>query len=156
MKNDMTRRIRGIAGSLIVAGGTMVIAASGAQAEPAGKATLYKDPSCGCCTGYAEHLQRNGYDVEVQNVGNIEVTKKMAGVPDELASCHTMVIGGYVVEGHVPLDVVAQLLDEKPKVRGIALPGMPMGSPGMNGEKTEPFEIRAFGRDGSHDVYAVR
>lgn len=130
--------------------------AATAHAEPTGPAALYKDPACGCCSAYAEHLQRGGFEVEVQNVGNVDLMKKMAGVPPELASCHTMVVGDYVVEGHVPLDVVTQMLDEKPDIRGISLPGMPLGSPGMNGPKEGPFEVRGFTRDGRHGVYAVR
>lgn len=156
-RKDDRRRMAGLRRVLAATGAAVAISmASGAHAEPSGPATLYKDPACGCCAAYADILQRSGYEVEVQDVGDINMVKRMAGVPPEHASCHTMVVDGYVVEGHVPLDVVAQLLDEKPDVKGISLPGMPLGSPGMNGPKQGPFEVRSFDRGADQGVYAVR
>ncbi len=109
-------------------------------------ATLYKDPNCGCCADYAQHLQGQGFAVTVKETTALEALRRMAGVPAKLASCHTMTIGGYVVEGHVPVAAVRKLLAEKPDVRGIALPGMPLGSPGMNGAKEGPFVVHEIGR----------
>lgn len=102
-------------------------------------AVIYRDPNCGCCQGYADHLRRHGFKVEVRNTTALDAIKRRYNVPDALASCHTMRSGGYTVEGHVPVSTVNKLLREKPKISGIALPGMPQGSPGMPGPKTEPF-----------------
>ena len=113
------------------------------------KATLFKQPYCGCCDGHADHLRQNGYDVTVQQTENLSSIKKRYGVPQEFEGCHTTIVGGYVVEGHVSANVVNRLLKERPAIRGISLPGMPDGSPGMKGEKTEPFVIYGFGDDGA-------
>jgi hypothetical protein len=109
------------------------------------KATIYKDISCGCCAVYASYLESNNVDVDVQNVADLEQIKEQFEIPHSLQSCHTMEVGGYVVEGHVPLEVVGKLLTEKPDIKGIALPGMPSGSPGMPGPKTAPFVIYVIG-----------
>ena len=113
-------------------------------------ATLYRDASCGCCHKYVDHLRAAGYDVTVAEMGNRAERFRAAGVPPELSSCHMMRIGGYVVVGHVPLETVARLLREQPDIKGIALPGMPIGTPGMPGEKTQPFVVRTL----QGDVYA--
>lgn len=115
------------------------------------EATLYHNPGCMCCEKYAEHLNENGYDVEVLDSNDIAGVNREHGVPPSLSSCHTMLIGDYVVVGHVPADVVDKLLAEQPDIRGISLPGMPLGSPGMGGEKREPFVIRTL----SGDVYTT-
>lgn len=126
----------------------------GARAEDARTATLYKDPQCHCCAGYAEYLEQNGFEVIVKSTQEISAIKRVAGVPPELQSCHTAIIDGYVVEGHVPIDAVTRLLAERPAIRGISLPGMLQGSPGMSGEKEEPFTIYEIG-GGPPKVYAV-
>ncbi|MCK1513795.1 DUF411 domain-containing protein [Bradyrhizobium sp. 190] len=117
------------------------------------KATLFKQPYCGCCDGHADHLRQNRYDVTVQQTENLSSIKKRYRVPQQFKGCHTTIIGGYVVEGHVPASIVHRLLKERPAVRGISLPGMPDGSPGMTGGKKEPFVIYSFGDDGAK-VYA--
>jgi hypothetical protein len=117
------------------------------------KASLFKQPFCDCCDGHADHLRQNGYDVTVQQSENLSSIKKRYRVPQEFEGCHTTIIGGYIVEGHVPANVIRRLLKERPAVRGISLPGMPDGSPGMTGEKKEPFVIYSFGDDGAK-VYA--
>lgn len=112
-------------------------------------ATMYKNPGCECCDGHAAALKRAGFDVKVVPTENLAALKAKAGVPAELQGCHTMMVGGYAVEGHVPVAAVKRLLAEKPAVRGIALPGMPAGSPGMGGPKTAPFRVMSFGGDGT-------
>jgi hypothetical protein len=107
--------------------------------------TLYKDPNCGCCGDYAKVLESEGFRVRVKETTALDALRRMAGVPDTLASCHTMTIGNYVVEGHVPVAAVRKLLAEKPDIRGIALPGMPQGSPGMTGVKEGPFVVYEIG-----------
>jgi hypothetical protein len=104
-------------------------------------ALMYKNPQCGCCEEYASYLRRNGFKVTVKETHNMSLISQQNGVPEKLAGCHTMLVGGYVVEGHVPVAAIDKLLKERPHIKGIALPGMPEGSPGMTGVKTEPFTI---------------
>lgn len=118
------------------------------------EATLYKNPQCGCCENYADYLRENGFEVIVKPTHDLAAITLEAGLPKNFEGCHTAFIDGYVVSGHVPVGIVRKLLDERPAIRGITLPGMPMGSPGMSGAKTEPFTIYGFG-DGIPDVYAV-
>lgn len=118
--------------------------------------TLYKNPQCGCCEGYATYLRNNGFTVEVKPTNDLAEISRKAGVPAELEGCHTAFIDGYVIDGHVPVNVVRKLLTERPAIAGISLPGMPMGSPGMAGSKTEPFVIYAVTKDGkAPTVYAT-
>jgi hypothetical protein len=105
------------------------------------EALMYKNPQCGCCENYARYLRRNGFRVTVKETHNMSLISRENGVPENLAGCHTMLIGRYVVEGHVPVGAINKLLKERPNIKGISLPGMPDGSPGMTGEKTEPFTI---------------
>ena len=127
-------------GYVVVAGvaATLLFLNSGRspQAEEL-TATLYKSPYCGCCTGYGQYLKKMGFRVEEKKTSNMASVKHSFGISPELESCHTSEIGGYVVEGHVPVNVIQQLLQEKPEIRGIALPGMPTGVPGMPGPKEE-------------------
>lgn len=129
------------------------LAATAAGAAPPIAATLHKNPNCGCCDVYAAHLEENGFDVTLVNTTDLSSVSRDAGVPTELAGCHTMFVGGYVVEGLVPADIVARLLSERPEIKGIALPGMPTGAPGMPGPKASPLTVYAFG-DGDPVVYA--
>jgi hypothetical protein len=110
--------------------------------------TLYKNPSCTCCEGYAQYLEQNSFKVDVKPTNDLAEISRKAGVPEQLEGCHTMFIGEYVVDGHVPVEVIRKLLDEKPAIAGITLPGMPSGSPGMNGPKTETWTIYAVTKDG--------
>lgn len=115
-------------------------------------AVLYKAEGCGCCDGHADHLRANGYKVRVVELADLEPIKRKHSVPSAQAGCHTIEVGGYVVEGHVPAKVIDRLLAEKPAIKGISLPGMPEGSPGMGGAKTEPFKVEVLGSD---KVFAV-
>jgi hypothetical protein len=135
---------------------TVLTAALGgaAQAEEPRTATLYKNPACACCETYADYLRDNGFEVTVEATHDLPLLHRQHGVPDPLVGCHTTLVEGYVVEGHVPVGALIRLLTEKPAIRGISLPGMPAGSPGMLGEKTEPFTIYEIG-DGPAKVYAV-
>ncbi len=119
-------------------------------------AVLYKSPQCSCCEGYAAYLRQNGFQVDVKPSNDLAEISRKAGVPSDLEGCHTMFVEGYVIDGHVPVDVIRKLLAEKPSIAGITLPGMPMGSPGMVGDKTGPFTIYAVSKIGSAPkVYAV-
>jgi hypothetical protein len=120
-------------------------------------ATLYKNPQCSCCEQYATYLRRNGFEVEVVPTHNLSLIRRQAGVniPEKLEGCHTTFIDKYVVEGHVPVKTLDKLLTERPAIRGISLPGMPDGSPGMTGQKTEPFTIYEIGSDAEPRVFAT-
>jgi hypothetical protein len=120
------------------------------------KATLYKDPQCGCCEGYAAYLRQNGFAIDVKPTNDLAEISHNAGVPEKLQGCHTMFVEGYVVDGHVPVNVIRKLLAERPAVAGITLPGMPEGSPGMTGRKRGPFKIYAVYKDGAEPtIYAT-
>lgn len=118
------------------------------------KAHQYNAPGCSCCHEYAAYL-RDYLDTQLTETADddIAAVKREHGVPAELQSCHTSVLDGYVVEGHVPVEVIAELFDERPSIDGIALPGMPQGSPGMGGEQTTPFTIYTFGGGRTGEVY---
>ena len=120
--------------------------------------TVYKSPTCGCCTKWVHHLEEHGMRVVSRDVDDVSPMKRQLGVPEHLGSCHTAVVGGYVVEGHVPADIIKRMLRERPQIAGIAVAGMPLGSPGMetgNGQR-EPYSVMAIGRDGRTSVYANR
>lgn len=114
---------------------------------------VYKSASCGCCTQWVDHLQKNGFVVNAHNVPNTAAYRTRLGVPAALGSCHTATIGGYAIEGHVPADDIRRLLKEKPLAVGLAVPQMPMGSPGMEGPRTDAFDVLLVKKDGSHSVY---
>jgi hypothetical protein len=123
-----------------------------AHADPVAVA-MYKNPQCSCCDEYAKYLQQNGFNVTVTPTHNMSLISRQHGVPEKLAGCHTMLIGGYVVEGHVPVSAINKLLKERPNIKGISLPGMPEGSPGMTGKKTKPFTV--FEISDAPKVFAV-
>jgi hypothetical protein len=123
--------------ALFLAGVSGAQAGSGQTQEDASavpdQAVVYKTPWCGCCSGYVDYLEQHGIAVEVHDLEDLDMVKRMAGVPEEMESCHTMRIGDYTVEGHVPMPAIEQLFKERPEISGIAAPGMPAGSPGMGG-----------------------
>src|SRR5262245_2688717 len=121
----------------------------------AGPAVLYKNPDCPCCEGHAEYLRQNGIEVESVVSYDLARLRQERGVPADLVGCHQMLIGGYVVEGHVSVAIIARLLDERPAITGVSLPGRPDGAPGMTGAKSGPFTVYAFGGDAEPEDYAV-
>jgi hypothetical protein len=125
------------------AASTASVATGASAAKPA--IHVSKDPNCGCCTGWVEHLRNNGFTATVADTKDMPAVKTRLGVPEELASCHTAEIDGYVIEGHVPAHAIKRLLAEKPKARGLAVPGMPIGSPGMEGGRPEVYQVMLFG-----------
>ena len=118
--------------------------------------TMYKNPGCECCDKWADYMENNGYDVEIKPVDNLYALKFSYKVPNDMGSCHTSVINGYVVEGHVPAADIDRLLSEQPDAKGIAVPGMPIGSPGMEvpGRPDDPYNVMLFQEDGSRSVWA--
>ena len=123
---------------------------------PAPEMVAYKTRTCGCCGKWVEHLEENGFDVTVHSVNNLTPVREKYGVPRDLRSCHTAEVGGYVVEGHIPAEDIHRLLQERPEGRGIAVPGMPIGSPGMEqGSRQDPYAVILFGEDGARSVFAT-
>lgn len=118
--------------------------------------TVYKSPTCGCCGGWIEYVQEHGYRVRVEQITDVTSIKTRYQIPVELQSCHTSLVGGYVVEGHVPVEALEQLLAERPSVKGIAVPGMPIGAPGMEqpGVAPEPYEVLTFDAVGNTAVFS--
>jgi len=117
--------------------------------------TVYKSPSCNCCQKWVAHMKEKGFEVNIESRFNVTPVKKKAGLPSSLAACHTAVVGEYVVEGHVPAQEVKRLLRETPDVRGLSVPGMPVGSPGMErGSRVEPYEVVTFTPAGDTTVFA--
>jgi hypothetical protein len=119
--------------------------------------TMYKNPGCGCCTKWAEHMvSEESFEVREIAASNIYEIKAEAGIPRELSSCHTAKIGGYFVEGHVPMEQVKRLLEEQPDAVGLTVPGMPIGSPGMevDGRNPAPYDVLLIRKDGSTEVFA--
>jgi hypothetical protein len=154
------KRMIGIAACVAVL--ALAVTSWGAQAARGGKPPVapmqvYKTPTCGCCSKWVEHVKAAGLAAEAHDMADVSPVKARAGVPADLHSCHTALVQGYVIEGHVPADVIKKLLTDKPAVAGIAVPGMPIGSPGMEqGDRKDPYEIIAFTKDGTRSVYATR
>jgi hypothetical protein len=135
----------------------LLVASAGAQAPAPIKMTVYKSATCGCCGKWVEHMKKAGFDVTVNDVENVSVVKNQHHVPVSLAACHTALVEGYVVEGHVPDDVIRKMVAEKPKVVGIAVAGMPMGAPGMETEGVpQHYDVMAFDAAGASHVYAKK
>jgi hypothetical protein len=132
-------------------------ALSGCQQAPANNLpvmVVHKTPTCGCCSNWIEHVKAAGFQVEVHDHQNLTEIKRVNGVAPELQSCHTATVGGYVVEGHVPADQIIRLITEKPDIKGIAVPGMPIGSPGMEqGGTVQPYNVVAFDGAGNAALY---
>lgn len=124
------------------------------MAEELPRVTVYKSPTCGCCKKWIKHMQDNGFEVKAHDMQKIDSIKSMSGVRKEFASCHTATVGGYVIEGHVPAADVKRLLAEKPKVRGLTVPGMAAGSPGMEGPRKDKYQVLTFDNKGIVGVYA--
>jgi len=125
-----------------------------AYAQAATEVEVFKSPSCGCCGKWIEHLQQNGFQVNIREVNDVPAARKKLGMPDRLGSCHTARIGDYVIEGHVPAADIQRLLKEKTKALGLAVPSMPPGSPGMETAKPVPYETLLVQADGSTRVFA--
>lgn len=116
--------------------------------------TVYKDPNCGCCKSWIEHLIKHGYRVDAKDTPGMTEVKQSLGVPDKLAACHTAIVNGYLIEGHVPAADIDRLLAQKPRIAGLAVPGMPAGSPGMESPRPQPYQVLSFDKTGKTNVFA--
>ncbi len=114
---------------------------------------VYKSASCGCCSGWVRHLQGHGFTVRPHDVANPSDYREKFGMPQEMGSCHTALVNGYAIEGHVPAREITRLLAERPKARGLAVPAMPQGAPGMEGQRNDPFDVFLIQADGRRAVY---
>lgn len=156
----MTKKLFWISGIIILAIALFLLVGNGKATayenvnNYKGEMTIYKTGSCGCCGIYSGYFEKKGNsDVKVVNLQSIDALKKEKGIPPALESCHTTIIGDYFVEGHVPLEAIEKLLQEKPDIKGIAMPGMPDGSPGMPGTKKGDFVIYSVNNDGSYEEW---
>jgi hypothetical protein len=118
--------------------------------------TVYKDPDCGCCANWVKHIRAAGFVATVRDTRDMATVKASMGVPSALESCHTARIGAYTIEGHVPADVIVKLLQQKPEGLGLAVPGMPSGSPGMEGGRVDKYDVMLFDKAGKAQVFASR
>jgi len=126
-------------------------------ADPnATKIIVYASPTCDCCKAWVRHLKSNGFAVTKELMNDVTSKKQQLGVPEDLWSCHTALVEGYAIEGHVPADLIQQMLRERRAIAGLAAPGMPNGSPGMEGPTRDRYEVIAFSRSGATEVYAMR
>ena len=133
---------------------TEVASAAATVPADAPLVTVYKSPTCGCCKAWASYMEREGFRVETRDVTDLAAVKDSLGVPSDLSSCHTGTVEGYVVEGHVPAESVRRMLGERPDARGLAVPGMPIGSPGMEqGDLRQPYDVLVVGEGGEAAVY---
>ena len=159
MKSRVATGYGKIAALLLVAGGLLLGSIlPGQRSAQAADIVVYKSPTCGCCKKWVSHLEQNGYTVEVlnQSRNTLSSIKAEMGVPRGLRSCHTAKIGGYVIEGHVPADEIARLLKEKPQIKGLVVPGMPMGSPGMEGQRRDSYDVLALEENGKTSIFASK
>jgi hypothetical protein len=143
--------------SMLLAAGALLASGGAARAAtPPLAIKVYKDPTCGCCTAWVDHLKSAGFTATVEARDDMNDIKEQLGVPGDLTSCHTGVIGGYAIEGHVPADDIKRLVAARPKGKGLAVPGMPINSPGMEipGEANERYTVWLFQVDGKRSAFA--
>jgi len=145
-----------VGGASLAIAGVAVAALLGTPVPAGPVVTVYKSASCGCCTKWVEHMRAAGFTVVTHDTDDLATAMANFGVPSTLGSCHTGEVGGYVIEGHVPADVIKQTLAAHPAILGLAVPGMPIGSPGMEGSPTMRYNVIAFDRQGKTSVYARR
>ena len=124
------------------------------ERTPLPQMLVYKSPTCGCCVKWVEHMAAAGFEVDVRDRTDMSVIKASFGIARPLTSCHTALVNDYVIEGHVPAAYVLRFLEEAPEARGLAVPGMPIGSPGMEGPGAKPYDVLTFNADGDSQVYA--
>lgn len=141
---------------LALSAGTAALTGSIRRAEaPKPVITVYKDPGCGCCRNWIAYLEKHGYRVDAKDSPDMAGVKRSLGVPEDLTACHTAVVSGYLIEGHVSAEDIDKLLAQRPKVAGLAVPGMPSSSPGMDGPRTKAYQVLSFDKDGGTKVFAT-
>ncbi len=156
MRHDLTRREFLTRAATVAGLGVLASTRTAAALPPATRITVYKDPNCGCCKNWNDAMQKVGFAVDVRDSHDLATVKQSLGVPQDLASCHTGVVAGYLFEGHVPPDLVQKVLRERPAIVGLFVPGMPGGSVGMEGPNPERYDVVALARNGRRSTYATR
>lgn len=137
--------------SLVLA---LLLGSGAVWAQSATTVEVFKNPQCGCCGKWVEHLRESGFQVQTHEIADVIAARKKLGMPDRLGACHTAKVGGYIIEGHVPAADIQRLLKEQPKALGLAVPSMPPGSPGMESPKPIPYETLLVQTDGTIGVFA--
>lgn len=159
----LSQRFTSLATGLLLSAMPLCMAMAADSPPPAAAVTtavelplvkVYKSPTCGCCVKWIEHMEKAGFRVEATDLPDVNVIKNERGIAPRYASCHTAIAGDYVIEGHVPPADVLRLLREQPDVLGLAVPGMPAGSPGMEAPRAQPYDVLALKRDGDASVYS--
>ncbi len=140
-----------LAGALVTCGVLIARTSSAGQ-----QITVYKTPTCGCCAKWVDHLEANGFRVKAVDLADVTPMRLRYGVPADLRSCHTALVNGYFVEGHVPAEEIRRMLENEEPIAGLAVPAMPMGSPGMEGPRSDPYDIIAVEKDGGRRIFASR
>lgn len=148
-RREFVRRTLGV-------GAAVIMAPRVARAFAPSPMTVYKSPTCGCCKEWIKHVEANGFACKVIERDDLTPIKRQLGVPKNMESCHTAIVGKYLIEGHVPADLIKDLLAKRPDVLGLAVPGMIVGTPGMETGPAQPYKVLAFMKDGSSRVYAAR
>jgi len=152
LRHSFMRKTLGLAALALV----VALTTGGVEAQKPIPVQVFKDATCGCCANWVEHLRRKGFAPTSENVADIQAVKDVYKVPAQTRSCHTALVGGYVIEGHVPAAEIQRLLKEKPKVAGLAVAGMPIGSPGMEGANPRPYDVLTFDKTGKTSVYSTQ
>lgn len=147
--------VSALGGAAAIGGGTGVFSPNAEPTANGGNVTLYKNPQCDCCEGYADYLRHNGFEVKVIPTNDLTIMGEKYGIPDSLQPCHLSLMAGYVVGGHIPMEVIDRLLSEKPQITGITLPGMPQGTPGMPGKKPDRLTVYEIVKGSPPKVYAT-
>lgn len=148
-RREFVRRALGVSAAIVVAPRL-------ARAFVPITMTVYKSPTCGCCKEWIKHVEANGFACKVIEREDLAPIKRQLGVPRNMESCHTAVVGRYLIEGHVPADLIKDVLAKRPDILGLAVPGMIVGTPGMETGPAQPYKVMAFSKDGSSRVYAAR
>jgi hypothetical protein len=155
MRSRFAKALHTAASAAMLAG--LLLSGTGSAAFASDVVEVWKSRTCGCCAGWVKHMEASGFEVKTHDVEDVDPVKRANGVPEPLHSCHTATVGGYVIEGHVPADDVKRLISERPKARGLSVPGMPTDAPGMDMNMGQPYQVILFGTpDGKQSVYANR
>lgn len=133
----------------------VLVPQTAARVQPMPTIDVYKTPTCGCCSKWVEHLRSNGFAVRTTNLDTLDDVKARHAVPSRVQSCHTGLVDGYVIEGHVPASDIQALLQKRPPIVGLAVPGMPVGSPGMEGPNARPYDVVTFDKQGRTGVFTT-
>lgn len=154
-RSQIYRYIKLMVGCWMAIAAVIVLTTANAEAASAmPDITVYRDPDCSCCGGWMEHLEAQGFQTNNMPTADVDTLKQQYGIPDDLTSCHTAIVDGYVIEGHVPIEEIKRLLAERPNITGITVPGMPVGTPGMeSGDERESFTVFSFDEQGNTEVF---